>query len=468
MSVGSSPDFGAVVEEEGLSFEISEEISIPTSDGGGSSRGRYECDYDGCERSYASRSNLRAHLRAHEGRYNHKCDHDGCEKAFLSSYSLKIHKRVHTGERPYNCQEEGCDKSFNTQYRLTAHKRIHTGETFDCNYERCPKQFTTKSDLKKHERTHTGERPYQCLLDECGRSFTASHHLRNHQLTHDGSERYPCNADGCGLKFPNKKKLSRHQQNHNTPPPSDEASRDDVLVVSTDTSIQPQLPSDLSILMNNLMSNSSTLSNDSITTTNTASAGSVSAGEESLVSANASISRAVIERELANNSQLLEALVALEHLQSTGVLENVISYASLLNSDTSTSNESSATDNDTTNNIVVPTLSQSSSVIPPPVIPPPVPVIQFESDNETQTIPINLDELLTVPESQYLLETSFIPSTGIAPSPLPTCDSTKTDQSVQTDVTSCHGNESAAPTSFRCCSCCRCSSGGRCCHEEET
>lgn len=183
---------------------------------------RFECLYDGCARTYATRSNLRAHIRAHEGRYTHKCDHDGCEKAFLSSYSLKIHRRVHTGEKPYNCQEDGCDKSFNTQYRLTAHRRLHTGETFDCNFEKCPKQFTTRSDLKKHERIHTGERPYQCLLDECGRSFTASHHLRNHQLTHSGGNgsgikgEYRCTSDGCDLKFTSKKTLKQHNKtNHN-------------------------------------------------------------------------------------------------------------------------------------------------------------------------------------------------------------------------------------------------------------
>ena len=118
---------------------------------------RVECFYDGCDRTYTSVSNMKAHAKTHEGKYKYKCDFPGCEKAFTSSYRLKIHRRVHTGERPYSCEEEGCDKTFNTQYRLTAHRRLHTGETFECPINDCSKQFTTKSDVKKHLRTHAGE-----------------------------------------------------------------------------------------------------------------------------------------------------------------------------------------------------------------------------------------------------------------------------------------------------------------------
>ena len=172
---------------------------------------RYECEYDGCDRAYTSKSNLKAHIRVHEGKLNFRCDFDQCNKAFISSYGLKIHRRVHTGERPYACPEQGCDKTFNTQYRLTAHKRLHSGNTFDCDFDNCSKQFTTKSDLKKHERIHTGERPYQCQVETCGKAFTASHHLRNHEQTHqDAVSRFPCKSDGCDEAFGTKKNLLRH------------------------------------------------------------------------------------------------------------------------------------------------------------------------------------------------------------------------------------------------------------------
>lgn len=175
---------------------------------------RFECVYDGCPRTYTSKSNLRAHIRAHEGKFNFRCDFDGCDKAFLSSYTLKVHRRIHTGEKPYECQETGCDKSFSTQYRLTAHRRIHTGEMFECRFDNCKKQFTTRSDLKKHERIHTGERPYHCEVDTCGKAFTASHHLRNHQQTHGGGGKSLYRAsDGREDKTTLKRNLDVHNEN---------------------------------------------------------------------------------------------------------------------------------------------------------------------------------------------------------------------------------------------------------------
>lgn len=173
---------------------------------------RYECEYNGCDRAYTSKSNLKAHEKVHEGNFKFRCDIPDCSKSFISSYALKIHRRVHTGEKPFVCPEDDCDKSFNTQYRLTAHKRIHSGDTFDCYHDNCTKQFTTKSDLKKHERKHTGEKPYSCKVDDCGKSFSASHHLRNHQLTHQGaSKRFSCKTDGCNEAFTSRKNLKSHK-----------------------------------------------------------------------------------------------------------------------------------------------------------------------------------------------------------------------------------------------------------------
>lgn len=162
---------------------------------------KYECVYDGCDRAYTTMGNLKTHLKAHEGKFQHHCDFNGCDKAFLSSYSLKVHRRVHTGERPYSCSEEGCDKAFNTLYRLNAHKRVHTGNTFPCEYDSCSKQFTTRSDLRKHVRKHTGERPYHCTEDGCGKCFAAPHHLKNHLQTHASKAKRPRRRSGCSSTF---------------------------------------------------------------------------------------------------------------------------------------------------------------------------------------------------------------------------------------------------------------------------
>ena len=160
--------------------------------------------------------NLKTHLKAHEGKYQHHCDFNGCEKAFLSSYSLKVHRRIHTGERPYSCSEEGCDKAFNTLYRLNAHKRVHSGNTFPCQYDSCSKQFTTRSDLRKHVRKHTGERPYPCTENGCGKRFAAPHHLKNHVQTHTSKVLISCSQDGCVSTFVSREQLHAHLAEEHT------------------------------------------------------------------------------------------------------------------------------------------------------------------------------------------------------------------------------------------------------------
>ena len=177
----------------------------------GGSGTRFECKFDGCNRTYSTSSNLKTHMRAHEGDLPFKCQNDGCDRAFPTSYQLKNHERSHTGERPYQCDENGCDKRYSTPFRLKAHKRIHTGNTFNCLASHCNKQFTTKSDLKKHQRIHTGEKPYECEVNGCGKKFTASHHLKVHQTTHIDERPYLCEENGCPKRFKTRHQLVSHQ-----------------------------------------------------------------------------------------------------------------------------------------------------------------------------------------------------------------------------------------------------------------
>lgn len=197
-------------------MDISDTTNNEEQNGKSKGSKRYDCNYQGCERSYTSGSGLRTHIMTHKGEFPYKCRYQNCDKAFLTSYRLKVHVRVHTGEKPYECETKGCKKRFNNRYRLNAHKRIHTGNTFSCSHEGCKKEFTTRSDLKKHTRTHTGERPYSCTVEGCGWSFTASHHLKSHVLTHSADRPYSCEHDGCKKSFSTLQRLQTHvQRTHN-------------------------------------------------------------------------------------------------------------------------------------------------------------------------------------------------------------------------------------------------------------
>ena len=104
-----------------------------------------------CNKTYAHRSTLRAHIRDFHGGRQHRCD--TCGKHFRSIQSrLRHQKSSHgTDDKPYKCPS-------------------------------CGRTFRDSTTLGRHLRTHTGSRPFRC--DMCGRGFTQSGNLRRHERTH--------------------------------------------------------------------------------------------------------------------------------------------------------------------------------------------------------------------------------------------------------------------------------------------
>ncbi|PWY64304.1 C2H2 transcription factor [Aspergillus heteromorphus CBS 117.55] len=110
----------------------------------------------------------------------YSCTLPHCGKSFAQKTHLDIHMRAHTGDKPFVCKEPSCGQRFSQLGNLKTHQRRHTGEKpFSCDI--CQKRFAQRGNVRAHKITHQHAKPFTCLLDECGKQFTQLGNLKSHQ-----------------------------------------------------------------------------------------------------------------------------------------------------------------------------------------------------------------------------------------------------------------------------------------------
>lgn len=82
----------------------------------------YKCPVPECVQRYATRYNVRRHVRTgHPGFIHNSCPH--CHRVLSSRQNLRQHVAIHTGERPLKCQF--CEVWFRQSSQLSIHRRQH-------------------------------------------------------------------------------------------------------------------------------------------------------------------------------------------------------------------------------------------------------------------------------------------------------------------------------------------------------
>ncbi|OMJ71400.1 hypothetical protein SteCoe_30391 [Stentor coeruleus] len=106
----------------------------------------YKCKAAGCEKSYVSNAILKRHILAFHSLVN-KYQCKACNKSLASRQNLKEHMYIHTGEKPYKCPLPECQMSFRQGTHLSAHKKFHQKNPSELNIQKLFESYLSQEHI---------------------------------------------------------------------------------------------------------------------------------------------------------------------------------------------------------------------------------------------------------------------------------------------------------------------------------
>lgn len=117
---------------------------------------RYACMYDGCEKDYSTKNNLKQHIdNFHKEIKKFTCNICGYKCNHKST--IRRHKENHENIKKYSCDIEGCGYICNEGGDLIKHSYKHTNiKKYSCD-NGCKYKTSLIENLKRHQKTCTGK-----------------------------------------------------------------------------------------------------------------------------------------------------------------------------------------------------------------------------------------------------------------------------------------------------------------------